>query len=306
MKNIIETSLYLFLMAFICFISIQFISMNQRVTKINEVSGYIENYIEAKGVCKTDNNIRQVYYSLDGVSSAKVLGKINMGNNDGAAYDKNSITFEVAENKTADIKIFSMSADSETDSVIGIFKSTGEVVSTATSLKNKDCGTAENPLMCTLSAESLEPGVYYIGSPAGQRSDIYYIEAAYASQDNTVSHILTSGINDGYFKFTKNVSDIKNNIIYYKYNENNELISAAPEDITSEDVNTFPILTDEITEGLFKIAQKYDIGLKITYKDTTNNYVYIDYELTYNLSHPLFGFNNQHTYTGLLRFSIME
>ena len=53
MKSIIESSIYLFLMALICGISVQFILMNERVTKVNEVASYIENYTEANGICET-------------------------------------------------------------------------------------------------------------------------------------------------------------------------------------------------------------------------------------------------------------
>lgn len=54
MKSIIESSIYLFLMALICGISVQFILMNERVTKVNEVASYIENYTEANGICETE------------------------------------------------------------------------------------------------------------------------------------------------------------------------------------------------------------------------------------------------------------
>ena len=47
MKGIIETSVYLVIFALVCFFSIDFIRINQRVSDAGEISQYIENYIEA-------------------------------------------------------------------------------------------------------------------------------------------------------------------------------------------------------------------------------------------------------------------
>ena len=45
MKGIIETSVYLVIFALVCFFSIDFIRINQRVSDAGEISQYIENYI---------------------------------------------------------------------------------------------------------------------------------------------------------------------------------------------------------------------------------------------------------------------
>lgn len=68
MKNVIEASIYLIIMTLICYISLDFILMNQRVSKINEVTQYIEDYIEIHG-------------------SAKII----------AAEDEGSVTYEIDE-----------------------------------------------------------------------------------------------------------------------------------------------------------------------------------------------------------------
>ena len=47
MKGIIETSVYLVIFALVCFFSIDFIRINQRVSDAGEISQYVENYIEA-------------------------------------------------------------------------------------------------------------------------------------------------------------------------------------------------------------------------------------------------------------------
>ena len=47
MKGIIETSIYLIIFALVCFFSIDFIRINQRVSDAGEISQYVENYIEA-------------------------------------------------------------------------------------------------------------------------------------------------------------------------------------------------------------------------------------------------------------------
>ena len=46
MKGIIETSVYLVIFALVCFFSIDFIRINQRVSDAGEISQYIENYID--------------------------------------------------------------------------------------------------------------------------------------------------------------------------------------------------------------------------------------------------------------------
>lgn len=47
MKGVIETSVYLIIFALVCFFSIDFIRINQRVSDAGEISQYVENYIEA-------------------------------------------------------------------------------------------------------------------------------------------------------------------------------------------------------------------------------------------------------------------
>jgi hypothetical protein len=54
MKGIIEASIYLIIMTLICVISVEFIILNRQVSKVNEVSGYIRDYIEVHGT-QTDN-----------------------------------------------------------------------------------------------------------------------------------------------------------------------------------------------------------------------------------------------------------
>lgn len=48
MKGIIEVSLYLVIFAYISFISIDFIKINQDVNELSQTSQYVENYIEVK------------------------------------------------------------------------------------------------------------------------------------------------------------------------------------------------------------------------------------------------------------------
>ena len=142
MKNIIETSVYLYILAFICFISVQFIFMNEKVTKVNEVSTYIENYIEARGICKTDE--------------------------------------------------------------------------------------------------------------------------------------------DG-------------NILYYKYDENSDVVPAT----------TSPVLPENVENGLKQTVNNYGFDVEFTYTDVTQTYVYIEYKITYTLTHEMLDFAKTHTYAGLARFSLI-
>lgn len=57
MKSILETAAYLIVMAIIVFASLDFITMNMSVTKVNEVEKYIENCIELYGESTEDNEL---------------------------------------------------------------------------------------------------------------------------------------------------------------------------------------------------------------------------------------------------------
>lgn len=56
MKSILETSVYLLIAAFICYIGIDFVSINMKVSKINEISQYMRDYIEVYGKAEIDVN----------------------------------------------------------------------------------------------------------------------------------------------------------------------------------------------------------------------------------------------------------
>lgn len=57
MKVIIENSAYLLVMSLICLLSIDFIMMNMRISKVNEVEQYIEDYIEIYGEVQENNSL---------------------------------------------------------------------------------------------------------------------------------------------------------------------------------------------------------------------------------------------------------
>ena len=61
MKSVLETSLYLIIMSWMCIISVQFIVMNSKITKVNEISTYIENFVEAKGEGDSNNDSYRTY-----------------------------------------------------------------------------------------------------------------------------------------------------------------------------------------------------------------------------------------------------
>lgn len=54
MKSILETSVYLLIASFICYIGIDFVSINMKVSKINEISQYMRDYIEIYGKAEID------------------------------------------------------------------------------------------------------------------------------------------------------------------------------------------------------------------------------------------------------------
>ena len=61
MKTIIETSVYLIIMSLICLISLDFISLNQKITNINGIIQYTEDYIEIYGIAEKDSSGNTLY-----------------------------------------------------------------------------------------------------------------------------------------------------------------------------------------------------------------------------------------------------
>lgn len=57
MKISIESSFYLLLLAIFCAICIDFVAMNQKVTKVNEVSQYVSDYTEVHGTVAESNTL---------------------------------------------------------------------------------------------------------------------------------------------------------------------------------------------------------------------------------------------------------
>lgn len=57
MKTVIETAAYLIIMVLIVLTSVDLITMNMSVTKVNEVEKYIENCIELYGESTEDNEL---------------------------------------------------------------------------------------------------------------------------------------------------------------------------------------------------------------------------------------------------------
>ena len=49
MKSIIESSAYCVILVIMCYMAIGFIQMNMDVNKVNEVSKYVQDYMEVHG-----------------------------------------------------------------------------------------------------------------------------------------------------------------------------------------------------------------------------------------------------------------
>lgn len=100
-------------------------------------------------------------------------------------------------------------------------------------------------------------------------------------------------------------TDEDGNILYYKYDESNNLVLANESDIQSDTVKTFPVLQEDLVKQLKEAVKKVGFDIDLKYIDKTNTYVYIDYSVTYTLSHPFFGYKKEHTYSGLARCSLL-
>lgn len=75
MKTIIENSAYLIIMVLICLLSIDFISMNLRISKVSEVEQYIEDYIEIYGEYQENHQLEDATISVvQGIAADNQLG----------------------------------------------------------------------------------------------------------------------------------------------------------------------------------------------------------------------------------------
>ena len=59
MKSIIESSAYCIILVIMCYMAIGFIQMNMDVNKVNEVSKYVQDYMEAVSYTHLDVYKRQ-------------------------------------------------------------------------------------------------------------------------------------------------------------------------------------------------------------------------------------------------------
>ena len=67
MKSIIESSAYCVILVIMCYMAIGFIQMNMDVNKVNEVSKYVQDYMEVHGKSTGDDTATSgnVYYKLE-------------------------------------------------------------------------------------------------------------------------------------------------------------------------------------------------------------------------------------------------
>lgn len=69
MKMMIETSAYCVIMCIACYLFIGFVQMNQQVNKVQEMTDYVQDYVELHGnSTKTENN----QYELETATQAEV------------------------------------------------------------------------------------------------------------------------------------------------------------------------------------------------------------------------------------------
>lgn len=55
MRSVLEASFYLLLITVMCYLGIDFVQMNQKVSCVNEVQQYIKDYIEIYGESQSEN-----------------------------------------------------------------------------------------------------------------------------------------------------------------------------------------------------------------------------------------------------------
>ena len=63
MKPILESSIYLIIMAMICMLSIDFVSMNLGISQVVQTEQFIEDYIEINGINGEENSIDETTVS---------------------------------------------------------------------------------------------------------------------------------------------------------------------------------------------------------------------------------------------------
>ena len=74
MKSIIESSAYCVILVIMCYMAIGFIQMNMDVNKVNEVSKYVQDYMEVHGKSTGDD---AAGYTLDAATLAHINSHVS-------------------------------------------------------------------------------------------------------------------------------------------------------------------------------------------------------------------------------------
>lgn len=275
MKSIIESGVYLLLMAWITVISVQFIVMNQKVTKVNEVSTHIENFIEAKGEGLTANPNTNTYYPTYTYKSV-----VKVGTTDRQDADGNTITtYTLRDEETKKQFIYE---DDKKETVI--FK-VADV---------KSDGTVDSNNYQNISTEDANYK-YILDYKDVSKYDIWY--TATDTETNMPYTCIFKKDSEG----KSRTEEVPISITAKDFNNNKKIVS---------DFNytrMYIHYTDEFKaqlDGLIKTYDKQGFDISFNYYDTTNNYVYISYNIKYKLSSGFFGFSTNHNFNGVARFPI--
>ena len=145
-------------------------------------AGKIDSYFTLNGKAEDDATNGAKSYTIDG-KVEKSVGRIKLG---GTGVN-NSISFTVADGKTAKVEVWAISGTADTASEIALYNASGEPLKTEVAYntlaaetgyvdKDTEYGKAKNPIALTLTSENLASGEYKIATPAEHPSvNVYYI-----------------------------------------------------------------------------------------------------------------------------------
>lgn len=266
MKSVLETSLYLIIMSWMCIISVQFIVMNSKITKVNEISTYIENFVEAKGEGNSTNDSYPTY-TYKNVVKVK-LTSYKKNNEDLIAY-----TFRDEETK----KQYYYDDNNENAVVFKV----ADIGSDGKAGAYTDCNINDPNYKYILDYKDYSK--YETWYSATENNAPYVCVFKKDSNGNSRKEETPVNVTaDDFYGNKQSVNDFDYTRVFIHYTDN------------------FKSQLDQLVDNYKK--QGYDVAF--SYYDTTNNYGYISYSINYQLTHSFFKFSTDHKFNGIARFPI--
>ncbi|MGN0317372.1 MAG: hypothetical protein ACI4E1_05475 [Lachnospira sp.] len=215
-------------------------------TTYTATPGAINSYFTLTDGATEDTAGGQKFYKLDdGSAAVKSAGrlKLNTSSSKASSVSNNSIAFTVSSGTTATVKVWAISSNSTNVGKIGLYKEDGTEVTVTdayptqsvdkgyvTGDSSTEYGKEANPILITFEVSDLAAGKYYIGSPAGQGANVYYVSVTEKAAPVVVTndYTATPGAINSYFTLTDGATeDTAGGQKFYKLDDGSAAVKSA-------------------------------------------------------------------------------